>query len=269
MAEFTVAIPVYNGARFIEEALESIALQDLAGVEVLVSDNASTDATPDILRRWADRLPLRIITRPETLPMRDHFNALLDDVDSDAYMLLCHDDYLVHPDALKLARQALTQNPGVATVYCDLVYVNEMRVKLATRNFGRAGEFDPDITGLRCLRTGRNLFGIPLAVRRSALGDIRYGEGFLYAMDIDLSWALGKKGPAFHIAQPLIANRYSASNTTWSLLGTTRQEYCSLAAKHATALGNVARARLTVICQYVTFQKLIFRAYERARSWQG
>lgn len=269
MANFTVAIPVYNGERFLEEALESIACQDLEGVEVLVSDNGSTDGTPAILEKWADYLPLRVIRRPETLPMRDHFNALLDDVDSDAYMLLCHDDYLASPHALQLARRAIAVNPDIAVVYCDLLYVNEKRQKLATRHFGRVGRFDPDATGRRCLRTGRNLFGIPLAIRRAALGDTRYGEEFLYAMDIDLSWSLGRSGDAFHIAEPLIANRYSSDNTTWRLLGSTLGEYLRLATKHATPPGVMGRTRIALTCQFVTVQKLLFRIYERAMSWQG
>ena len=83
MARFAVCIPVYNGAAFVGQALESIASQSHGDLEVIVSDNASSDGTPEILASWSDRLPMRIIRREQTLPMRDHFNALLDEVDSD------------------------------------------------------------------------------------------------------------------------------------------------------------------------------------------
>lgn len=269
MPHFTVAIPVYNGERFLAEALRSIEAQNLNGVEVLVSDNASTDGTAGVLADWQDRLPLRVIRRPQTLPMREHFNSLLDDVNSEAYMLLCHDDYLADPDALDLAQAALRDNPDVASIYCDLVYVDEQRRTLAQRHFKRTGRFDADATGKRCLRTARNLFGIPLAIRRSALGDIRYGEDFLYAMDIDLSWSLADKGAAYHIDKPLIANRYSDSNMTWKLLGTTFGEYLRLARKHASAPGPLARTRMVAACQFVTAQKFAFRYYARLRTWLG
>jgi glycosyltransferase involved in cell wall biosynthesis len=267
VVDFTVAIPVYNGDRFLTEALLSIEMQNLAGVEVLVSDNASTDGTANILAEWKDRLPLRVIRRPQILSMRDHFNALLDDVNCEAYVLLCHDDYFVDPDALDLARAALRDNPDVAAVYCDLIYVDEKRRTLAQRNFSRSGRFNPDATGRKCLATGRNLFGIPLAVRRSALGDTRYGEDFLYAMDIDLSWSLARKGGAYHIGRPLIANRYSDSNMTWRLLGRTLDEYLLLARKHANAPGPLTRARMAAICQFVTVQKFAFRYYAIAKAW--
>ena len=269
MAAFTVAIPVYNGERSLAEALRSIAVQNLDGVEVLVSDNASTDGTAAILAEWQDRLPLRVIRRTQTVPMRDHFNALLDDVTSEAYMLLCHDDYLADPAALDLAQAALRDNPDVASVYCDLVYVDDQRRTLAHRRFSRSGRFDPDPTGRKCLASGRNLFGIPIAIRRSALGETRYGDDFLYAMDIDLSWSLASKGGAFHIDRPLIANRYSNDNMTWKLLGTTLSEYLGLARKHDSAPGAIGRARLAAVCQFVTAQKLAFRYYARARAWLG
>lgn len=267
MTQFTIAIPVYNGERFLGEALRSIEQQDLDGVEVLVSDNASSDSTAAILSKWQNRLPLRVIRRPQTLPMRDHFNALLDDVESEAYMVLCHDDYLADPDAIALARTVLRDNPDVACVYCDLLFVDAQRRKLARRRFKRTGLFDADETGRQCLRTMRNLFGIPLAIRRSALGDIRYGEDFLYAMDIDLSWSLAGRGAAYHIERPLIANRYSDSNMTWKLLDTTLDEYLRLARKHGTAPGRLARARMSATCQFVTAQKTAFRYYARLKAW--
>lgn len=266
MAQFTVAIPVYNGARFLAQALESIAAQDLDGVEVLVSDNASSDATPAILEEWASRLPLRVVRRPETLPMREHFNALLEDVSSDAYMLLCADDYLADPDALALGRKALDEHPDVAAIYCDLLYVTEGRKRLAVRRFKRSGRFDLDAAGRASLRTGRNLFGIPLAVRRSALSDLRYAAPFHYAMDLDLSWALAARGGGYHLDRPLIANRYGAHNTTWTLLRQGIDEMFALAAKHDTVPGPARRLRMIATAHFVNFQKYVFRAIAGWRS---
>jgi glycosyltransferase involved in cell wall biosynthesis len=46
----SVIIPLYNGARFIGDALDSIAAQDYAPIEVIVVDNGSTDDGPAIAK---------------------------------------------------------------------------------------------------------------------------------------------------------------------------------------------------------------------------
>ena len=267
LASFSVCIPVYNGSAFLGELLASIAEQDLTGVEVIVSDNASTDETPRILEEWSMKLPLRVIRQPKTLTMPENFNALLDAVSTDAYALICHDDYFARPNALSKARQVLAENPEVSAVYCDLLYVDEHRRPLARRRFGRSGPFSGDQVGRQTLRTARNCFGIALATRREALGDLRYEDDFVYTMDVNLSWAVSRKRPAFHLAEPLIANRYSGTNNTWRLLKKAPQEYIDLTKKYVGEPGPLERARIGLVCTFTAAQRLLFHLYERARSW--
>jgi glycosyltransferase involved in cell wall biosynthesis len=267
MMSFTVCIPVYNGSAFLGELLASIAEQDLSGVEVLVSDNASTDETPQILRDWSAKLPLRVIRQPKTLTMPQNFNAVLDAVSTDAYALICHDDYFVSPDALSKARRVLAENPDVSAVYCDLIYVDEHRRLLAQRRFGRSGRFSGEQVGRQTLRMARNCFGIPLAIRREALGDLRYEDDFVYTMDVNLSWAVSRNKPAFHLAEPLIANRYSSTNNTWRLLKKAPQEYIDLTKKYVGEPGPLERVRIGLVCTFTAAQRLVFHLYERARSW--
>jgi glycosyltransferase involved in cell wall biosynthesis len=266
MARFVVCIPVYNGAAFVEQALDSVGRQTVKDVEVIVSDNGSTDGTAEILDRWSDRLRMRVVRRPITLPILQHFNALLNDVDSEAYMVLCHDDYLARSDALALATDVLARQPEVSSVYCDLVYVSETRRRLAVRRFGRNGRFDGDQAGRRSLRTARNLFGIPIAVRRSALGRLRYDPALRYAGDLDLSWAIAQAAPPWHIGEPLIANRYGGHNSTWSMLTDARSEFLYLANKFGVEMNGLDRIRLSVTAFNVAQKKRAFGAYARFLS---
>jgi len=58
----TVIMPVWNGARYLREAIESILNQSVADFEFLILDDGSTDQTPDILREFGKRDPrIRII----------------------------------------------------------------------------------------------------------------------------------------------------------------------------------------------------------------
>jgi glycosyltransferase involved in cell wall biosynthesis len=51
----SIGMPVYNGERLLPETLDSILAQTFPDFELVISDNASTDATPEICRRYMDR----------------------------------------------------------------------------------------------------------------------------------------------------------------------------------------------------------------------
>ena len=53
----SVALPVYNGANYLREALESLVGQGLALAEIVIADNCSSDATADIVREFAVKDP--------------------------------------------------------------------------------------------------------------------------------------------------------------------------------------------------------------------
>ena len=52
-----VIIPVYNGARFLEEAVLSAVRQTLAPARILICDDGSTDATPEVAQRLSQNFP--------------------------------------------------------------------------------------------------------------------------------------------------------------------------------------------------------------------
>jgi glycosyltransferase involved in cell wall biosynthesis len=62
----SVIVPVHNAAPFIGELLRSLSEQkDALDWEVILVDNNSTDESMTIARRWADKLPLRLLTATE------------------------------------------------------------------------------------------------------------------------------------------------------------------------------------------------------------
>ena len=50
-----IGLPVYNSERFLRETLESVAAQDHPNLEIVISDDASSDGTLDICRDFARR----------------------------------------------------------------------------------------------------------------------------------------------------------------------------------------------------------------------
>jgi glycosyltransferase involved in cell wall biosynthesis len=52
MPQLSIGLPVYNGERYLAEALESLLTQTFGDFEIVISDNASTDGTADICRSY-------------------------------------------------------------------------------------------------------------------------------------------------------------------------------------------------------------------------
>jgi glycosyltransferase involved in cell wall biosynthesis len=56
VADVTIVVPVYNGARYLRAALDSVLTQDPAPREVVVVDDGSTDDTAAVMSEYADRI---------------------------------------------------------------------------------------------------------------------------------------------------------------------------------------------------------------------
>jgi glycosyltransferase involved in cell wall biosynthesis len=53
----SVVLPVYNGATYLDEAIRSVVTQDFTDFELLLIDDGSTDASPELMAAWAARDP--------------------------------------------------------------------------------------------------------------------------------------------------------------------------------------------------------------------
>jgi glycosyltransferase involved in cell wall biosynthesis len=63
---FSVVIPAYNAARWLEQTLASWACQTVRNFEVIVVDDGSEDDTVALARTFEERLPLRVISEPHS-----------------------------------------------------------------------------------------------------------------------------------------------------------------------------------------------------------
>lgn len=101
----TIAIPTYNRAEtYLATALESALRQTYPRTEILVSDNASTDGTAVLVRRFTDAR-LRYIRHETNIGANRNFNICLEQAAGD-YFLLLHDDDLIDEDFVATCMEA-------------------------------------------------------------------------------------------------------------------------------------------------------------------
>jgi glycosyltransferase involved in cell wall biosynthesis len=121
----TIAVPQHNRRRHLEAVLESVAAQTFRDVEIVVSDDASSDDSagvlPETLRRLG--LPFRYYLHPHNVGYDRNVRFSLDAARGRYVMLLANDDELAAPDVLERIHEALATlgYPEVATTnYRDL-----------------------------------------------------------------------------------------------------------------------------------------------------
>ncbi len=113
-ASVAIALPVYNGADDFEEALLSFQNQTYPNFELVICDNASTDATREIAERFARSDPRFIYSwQSEFLNARDNFlRAYRLTNRSHKYFLWACDDNVWHPEFLEKLVGYMESNPN-------------------------------------------------------------------------------------------------------------------------------------------------------------
>jgi glycosyltransferase involved in cell wall biosynthesis len=96
---FSVVIPTYNRSDLVTYAVQSVLRQSFPELEVLVSDNCSTDETAEVIGRMADPR-VRYVRTPEHGPIAFNWEFGRSQARGSLIMMLSDDDALV-PDALQ------------------------------------------------------------------------------------------------------------------------------------------------------------------------
>ena len=113
----SVIVPIYNAASTLRAAVQSILTQDIAGLEVLLVDDGSTDATPGLCHDLAlrdDRI--QVITQKNAGICAARNRGL--SVAEGMYVTFCDDDDLLLPGALALLLQK-AEDTGADIVRAD------------------------------------------------------------------------------------------------------------------------------------------------------
>lgn len=111
----SIVIPTVNRAYCVGKAIESALAQTYPHIEIIVSDNGSSDDTQEVLARYEDPR-LRKYRHPETMPSSVHGNFCLDSAQGEFFLGLSDDDFL-EPTFAERVMALLDRYPDLAFVY--------------------------------------------------------------------------------------------------------------------------------------------------------
>jgi glycosyltransferase involved in cell wall biosynthesis len=264
-AKVSIGIPVYNGASTIARCLDSLIAQDMREIEVLISDNDSTDGTSDICRRYAERDPrIRVVRQERNLGMVGNYVFVLRNTSAPFFMWLHDDDY--YADGRYVSRLfEKASSGGYALVF--------PRIRKYEVVDGRESDLAP--------RGGETLDGTRFQrhwtlMRRHYLGyQIAYGLASREMLDSTVSlWFQSQYRPGIPDEEPylhFVLSRFECkfvpesvyckdmSGSTYNALGLSRT-FMPLMWQTVATAGVIAQS------EYTAGQKLALMALKAARS---
>ena len=121
----SIGMPVYNGERFLENALNSILAQTFADFELIISDNGSTDKTEQICRSYAqgDRR-IRYFRNEQNLGAGWNFDRVAELARGKYFKWACHDD-LCALEFIQQCVEILEQDSNVVLAYPKTLIIDE------------------------------------------------------------------------------------------------------------------------------------------------
>ncbi|HUY31712.1 MAG TPA: glycosyltransferase [Pirellulales bacterium] len=201
--QVSVLMAVYNGERFLPQALDSVRCQTFTDFEFLIVDDGSTDDTRAILERYARRDGrIRFLSRSNTGRTRALNEAL--GMAQGEYVARMDADDVSLPDRFTRQVVYLREHPECDAVGTSLRYIDADGTALfEERRPVTHAEIDAELLAGRLV-----LLHPSLMARRSALLAANgYREAFDGAEDMDLCLRLAERGRLANLAEVLIEYR--------------------------------------------------------------
>lgn len=149
-AKIAILMATYNGARYLRAQLDSLLNQQEQDWQLIVSDDGSTDETPQILAEYQARLPQKItlLSHAPTGSSRANFMLLTRQAGAFDYVMYCDQDDVWLPQKVGMTLRKMREIEGdqrqvPCLVHSDLSVVDE-ELKLQQESFFYSSMLRPD-----------------------------------------------------------------------------------------------------------------------------
>ena len=218
----SVCIPTYNTAAYLGAAVESALAQDVSGLEVIVADNASTDGTPELCRRYHDSR-LRVVRFEEHVGQAANWNRCLD-LARGEFVAVLHADDLLRPGFAAAASDRLRREPACAFVHCAVEHIDATGTPMSVQRLHESAVVEPGREMFARLATrGCVINPAGTMVRRTAYEQAgRFTEQVVWGVDWHMWMRLALEGDVAYLSEVLAAYRHHGTSGTEKVIASAR-----------------------------------------------
>ena len=207
----SIGLPVYNGERYLRESIDSILAQTFQDFELVVCDNASTDATARICEEYAERDPrVRYFRNERNIGGINNANLTFERSRGELFRWAAHDDVCA-PALLERCVQTLDERADAVGVYPGTINIDEDGIGTGSR-YGKEGTATRPHARFRELSYRYHpcepIYGV---IRSEVLRKTRLQQNYT-GSDRALLCELALHGPFVQIPEPLFYKRYHRGN---------------------------------------------------------
>ena len=189
----SVCLPVYNGERFLANAIESVSAQTYSDFELIIADDGSKDRSVEIIQSWQNRdNRIKFVRNESNLGLFKNYNRCLDLAQGEYIKTFAQDD-LLHPECLSKMVDVLDNHPSVKLVTSMRILIDSNGESIKSQRAPSPEQVFPTnrvIAGnevlQRCLDPLINYIGEPVAVgfRKECVGE-GFDSRFHHVGDIE------------------------------------------------------------------------------------
>lgn len=205
MTLISVCIPTYNSSQYISECIDSVLKQSYKKIEIIISDNCSTDNTLEIIEKKNIK-NLKILRNKENLGIARNFNLVCNEASGEYIKLLPSDD-TISPKSIEKSLKFIKNHKDIALVASSKKIINGSSDTIIRNisSFSEGVHLGRDVIR-KILNSGRNPIGEPTVAlfRKNEFINVGgFNEKYDFTLDIDLWIRLLEKGNLYFIEEPL------------------------------------------------------------------
>ena len=221
----SICVPTYNNARFLTRSLNSIMNQTYKNIEIIVSDNASTDNTEGLIRSFTDKR-IRYHRLPVNISFIKNWNKSIQLANAE-YRALYHSDDIYMPEIVEKEIEFLVKHPHIGAVFTLGRFIDENH-KVISQGIRTRSELQKrdihdfmELLNVLLKKSGSFMFFPTLMARKEVFSKVGYFREFGSngghiggACDMEMVLRISQQYKIGIIGEKLFDRRMSSSSLT-------------------------------------------------------